>query len=142
MSAPKVVQHPLWMLSLKLSCDQISTKHFQKRKEKGVAEPLNDNTGKRIYGLLLKDAPQAVDAIVDHFHYGAFERERSNGEKGYGRANWNEPDTTGKWMDDNLESIDRHMAGLRKGQTHDEDGKRHDVACCVRLIMRIQRELQ
>ena len=99
---------------------------------------LNDNTGKRNYGLLLTDFNRVVDEIVDHIAYGAFERPRSNGEKGYGRLNWAESIGTEhapQWMEDNIESIERHTMGLRRGEIYDVDGRPHAIAISVRSMM-------
>jgi hypothetical protein len=107
-----------------------------KFKGSNVMPSLNDNKGKRDYTLLLKDFDRAVDDMVDHIHYGAFERVRSDGEVGYGRMNWaesmkNEAERKG-FMDANVASILRHAIALSRGEVYDEDGRHHSTAISVR----------
>lgn len=88
----------------------------------------NKNEGKPRLGLVLKDFSNAIEALA---------RLRENNLKKYARDNWSEsigtPDEP-RFLEENLESIERHVGELWKGNALDpENGDHHATAIMCRV---------
>ena len=88
----------------------------------------NKNEGKPRLSLVLKDFSHAIEALA---------RLRENNLKKYARGNWAEsigtPDEP-RFLEENLESIERHVGKLWKGEELDpENGDHHATAIMCRV---------
>ena len=89
---------------------------------------INKNAGKPRLSLVLKDFSNAIEALA---------RLRENNLKKYDRSNWSEsigtPDEP-RFLEENLESIERHVSELWKGYELDtENGDHHATAIMCRV---------
>ena len=89
---------------------------------------INKNQGKPRLSLVLKDFAHAIEALA---------RLRENNLKKYARSNWAEsigtPDEP-RFLEENLESIERHVGELWKGNELDpENGDHHATAIMCRV---------
>lgn len=88
----------------------------------------NKNAGKPRLSLVLKDFSNAIEALA---------RLRENNLKKYDRNNWSEsigtPDEP-RFLEENLESIQRHVSSMWKGEELDaENGDHHATAIMCRV---------
>ena len=92
----------------------------------------NKNEGKPRLGLVLKDFSNAIEALA---------RLRENNLKKYDRDNWAEsigtPDAK-RFLEENLESIQRHVSSMWKGEELDPENCDHHataIMCRVCFIL-------
>ena len=83
----------------------------------------NYNTGKHRPSLVLKDMPKAFDEIVKVREAGI--------AKGYDRMNWAESigtDDAPRFLDENADSILRHLMAYMNGEEYDKESGCHHLA--------------
>jgi len=93
----------------------------------------NKNNGKPRLSLVLKDFANAIEALA---------RLRENNLKKYDRNNWAESIGTHdeqRFLEENLESIERHVGELWKGNELDpENGDHHATAIMCRVCFMLE----
>lgn len=84
-----------------------------------------DSKGKLAWRLLPLDA---VEEVVRVLMFGAWEKVRPDGSKGYGANNWERVENA---ADEYYDAAVRHLTEWRKGRVEDPESKRHVLAHAV-----------
>lgn len=81
----------------------------------GAGPGAKDDTGKIRYDLIPTALEEGVARVLT---YGAFQRPRENGTKGYGKNNWQGvEDAKGRYFS----AMRRHIAAYRRGERNDQE---------------------
>ena len=93
---------------------------------------VKDDKGKLEFSLFPLDALRSITRIL---MWGAYERPRPDGSKGYGANNWEKvPNARRRYYD----ALLRHVTAWYEGETNDPDSGAHHLAhagCCLVFLL-------
>jgi hypothetical protein len=90
-----------------------------------------DDQGKWQFSLFPLNAVREIAKVL---HYGAYEKPRADGTKGYGKDNWQGvPDARVRYFNAAI----RHLTSFYEGERYDAEGLHHlaCAGCCVLFLL-------